>query len=62
VPCFSPVFLFFSFFSPRIVLDTTGGAHLLGRGGLLYKQGGGLIRVQSPLVSKEELGRDLRLA
>ncbi len=46
----------------RIVLDTTEGAHLLGRGDLLYKQGGGLNRVQSPLVSKEELNRDLRLA
>jgi S-DNA-T family DNA segregation ATPase FtsK/SpoIIIE len=45
----------------KIILDTVEGAYLLGKGDLIWKHGGGLIRLQSPLVRKEELSRALRL-
>jgi len=45
----------------RLILDEPDAAHLLDKGDLLWRRGGSLLRLQSPLVSKEELERSLRL-
>lgn len=44
-----------------LILDEGGGQHLLGRGDLLWKRGGGLLRLQSPYVDREELEKLLRV-
>jgi S-DNA-T family DNA segregation ATPase FtsK/SpoIIIE len=46
----------------RIMLGSTEAAHLLGKGDLLWKHGGGMIRLQSPRVEKAELAAALRLS
>ncbi|MDB5295096.1 MAG: Cell division protein FtsK, partial [Phycisphaerales bacterium] len=38
-----------------LILDAPGAAELLGRGDLLWKQGGDLLRLQSPFVSNADL-------
>lgn len=45
----------------KLILDAPGAANLLGRGDLLWRQGGGLLRLQSPFVGREELDRSLRI-
>jgi hypothetical protein len=45
----------------KIVLDEPDAAHLLDKGDLFWRRGGALLRLQSPFLSKEELGRFLRL-
>jgi S-DNA-T family DNA segregation ATPase FtsK/SpoIIIE len=45
----------------KLILGVTDAAHLLMRGDLLWKHGGGFQRLQCPLVRREELGRELRL-
>lgn len=45
----------------KLILDDPDAAHLLGRGDLLWRQGGGLLRLQSPFVAKPDLERALRL-
>jgi S-DNA-T family DNA segregation ATPase FtsK/SpoIIIE len=44
-----------------LILDEPGGQHLLGRGDLFWKRGGGLLRLQSPFVGREELETILRV-
>jgi S-DNA-T family DNA segregation ATPase FtsK/SpoIIIE len=44
----------------KLILQEPNAAHLLGKGDLFWRKGGGLIRLQSPLVSKAELQRALR--
>ncbi len=46
----------------KIMLGVADAAHLLGKGDLLWLSGGSLIRLQSPLVSKDDLSADLRLS
>jgi S-DNA-T family DNA segregation ATPase FtsK/SpoIIIE len=45
----------------KLVIDEPDAAYLLGKGDLLWRQGGGLVRLQSPLVTKGELEQALRL-
>jgi phosphoglycolate phosphatase-like HAD superfamily hydrolase len=45
----------------KLILGLPDAAHLLMRGDLLWKQGGGFQRLQCPLVGRDELERDLRL-
>jgi hypothetical protein len=45
----------------KLILDEPDAAHLLGKGDLFWRKGGGLIRLQSPLVVKAELERALRV-
>jgi S-DNA-T family DNA segregation ATPase FtsK/SpoIIIE len=44
----------------KLILDQPDAAYLLGRGDLFWKQGGGLTRLQSPLVTRDELQAALR--
>ncbi len=44
----------------KLLLDQPDAAYLLGKGDLLWQHGGGLIRLQSPLVTKDELQQILR--
>ena len=44
-----------------LILDAPGAAELLGRGDLLWKQGGDLLRLQSPFVSNAGLEKLLRV-
>lgn len=44
----------------KIILDEPDAAHLLGKGDLFWRAGGGLVRLQSPFVTKPELERALR--
>lgn len=44
----------------NLVLDQPDAAHLLGRGDLFWRTGGGLVRLQSPFVTRAELERFLR--
>ncbi len=46
----------------KIILDEEGGENLLGQGDLLWKHGGGMIRLQGAFVGKAELQKVLRLA
>ncbi len=46
----------------KIILDEEGGENLLGHGDLLWKHGGGMIRLQGVFVDKGELQELLRLA
>jgi S-DNA-T family DNA segregation ATPase FtsK/SpoIIIE len=46
--------------SKLILPEQPDAAHLLGRGDLLWWHGGGLIRLQSPFVTKLELETILR--
>ncbi len=42
----------------RTILDTVGAEHLLGRGDMLFKPGGGkTVRLHGALVDEEEIGR-----
>jgi hypothetical protein len=45
----------------KLILGAPDAFNLLGRGDLLWKHGGGLVRLQCPLVSKEELASALRM-
>jgi S-DNA-T family DNA segregation ATPase FtsK/SpoIIIE len=45
----------------RLILDEPDAAHLLDKGDLLWRRGGALLRLQGPLVAKEELAQLLRL-
>lgn len=45
----------------KLILDEPHAAHLLDKGDLLWRRGGSLMRLQSPLVSREELEQALRL-
>jgi hypothetical protein len=45
----------------KIILQSPEAAYLLGRGDLLWKQGGGTLRLQSPLVTRDDLMATLRL-
>jgi S-DNA-T family DNA segregation ATPase FtsK/SpoIIIE len=45
----------------NLILEAPDAASLLGRGDLLWRQGAGLTRLQSPFVKREELERLLRL-
>ena len=45
----------------KLILESPEAAHLLGRGDLFWRQGGGLLRLQSPFVTKDELGSLLKL-
>jgi S-DNA-T family DNA segregation ATPase FtsK/SpoIIIE len=44
----------------KLILEEPDAAYLLGKGDLFWRKGGGLTRLQSPLVSKTELERTLR--
>jgi S-DNA-T family DNA segregation ATPase FtsK/SpoIIIE len=44
----------------KIILDEPDAAQLLDKGDLFWRRGGSLIRLQSPFLSKEELGGFLR--
>jgi S-DNA-T family DNA segregation ATPase FtsK/SpoIIIE len=45
----------------KLILDAPDAANLLGRGDLFWRQGGGLLRLQSPFVSREDLDGHLRI-
>jgi hypothetical protein len=45
----------------KLFLDEPDAAYLFGRGDLVWKRGGGLIRLQSPFVPKAEFDRYLRV-
>ena len=45
----------------KIILDEERGENLLGHGDLLWKHGGGMIRLQGTFVTKMELEKLLRL-
>jgi hypothetical protein len=45
----------------KLIIDAPDAAHLLGRGDLLWWQGGGLLRLQSPYVGREQLEKCLRV-
>ena len=44
----------------NLILEQPDAAYLLGKGDLFWRKGGGVIRLQSPLVSKPELEQALR--
>src|SRR5262249_19949359 len=44
----------------KLILDEPDAAHLLDKGDLLWRRGGSLLRLQSPLVTKDELQGLLR--
>jgi hypothetical protein len=46
----------------KLVLDSPAAAYLLGKGDLICKRGGALIRAQSPMVPLAELEKLLRIA
>ncbi len=45
----------------KLILDEPDAAHLLDKGDLLWRRGGNLVRLQAPLVGREELEQYLRL-
>lgn len=45
----------------ELFLDDPGAAYLFGDGDLVFKRGGGLVRLQSPFVSKADFDRLLRV-
>lgn len=45
----------------KLILDEPDAAHLLDKGDLLWRRGGSLVRLQGPLVAKDDLERYLRL-
>jgi S-DNA-T family DNA segregation ATPase FtsK/SpoIIIE len=45
----------------KLFLDEPDAAYLFGKGDLVWKRGGGLIRLQSPCVPKEEFDRYLKV-
>jgi DNA segregation ATPase FtsK/SpoIIIE, S-DNA-T family len=45
----------------KLIVDAPDAAHLLGRGDLLWWQGGGLLRLQSPFVARDQLESCLRV-
>jgi S-DNA-T family DNA segregation ATPase FtsK/SpoIIIE len=45
----------------KLILGVPDACHLLGKGDLLWKHGGGMLRLQSPFVTRDELDRCLRL-
>jgi energy-coupling factor transporter ATP-binding protein EcfA2 len=45
----------------KLFLDEPDAAYLFGKGDLVWKRGGGLVRLQSPFVPKEEFDRYLRV-
>lgn len=45
----------------KLILDAPEAAGLLGRGDLFWKQGAGLIRLQSPFIDRDELEKMLRV-
>jgi hypothetical protein len=45
----------------KLFLDEPDAAYLFGKGDLVWKRGGGLIRLQSPFVSKAEFDKYLRV-
>jgi S-DNA-T family DNA segregation ATPase FtsK/SpoIIIE len=45
----------------KLILDEPDAAHLLDKGDLLWRRGGALVRLQGPLVSRQELESYLRL-
>lgn len=45
----------------KLFLDEPDAAYLFGKGDLVWKRGGGLIRLQSPFVPKPEFDRYLRV-
>jgi S-DNA-T family DNA segregation ATPase FtsK/SpoIIIE len=45
----------------KLILDAPDAAHLLGRGDLLWWRGGGMLRLQSPFVGREQLEQCLRI-
>jgi S-DNA-T family DNA segregation ATPase FtsK/SpoIIIE len=45
----------------KLIIEAPDAAHLLGRGDLLWRHGGTLLRLQSPFVTREELDRYLRV-
>jgi DNA segregation ATPase FtsK/SpoIIIE-like protein len=46
----------------NLILEEPDAAYLLGKGDLFWRQGGGLLHLQSPLASREELESLLRLS
>jgi hypothetical protein len=47
--------------SSELILGSPDAVNLLGRGDLLWKQGGGLLRLQSPFVTQAELEARLKI-
>lgn len=47
--------------SSKLILGDPGAANLLGKGDLLWQRGAGFIRLQSPLVSQQELESALKI-
>ena len=47
--------------SSELILSSPSAAYLLGRGDLFWQHGGGLLRLQSPLVTQSELEKALRI-
>ena len=45
----------------KLFLDQPDAAYLFGKGDLVWKRGGGLIRLQSPFVARAEFNRYLRV-
>ena len=45
----------------KLFLDGPDAAYLFGKGDLVWKRGGGLVRLQSPFVPKDEFNRLLRV-
>ena len=46
--------------SSKLILEEPDAAHLLGKGDMLLREGGGLLRLQSPFATKAELAAALR--
>ncbi len=46
----------------NLFLDAPDAAYLFGKGDLVWKRGGGLVRLQSPFVPKDEFNRLLRVS
>jgi energy-coupling factor transporter ATP-binding protein EcfA2 len=44
----------------KLILEQPDAAYLLGKGDLFWRRGGGLLRLQSPLVGKADLEQSLR--
>jgi DNA segregation ATPase FtsK/SpoIIIE-like protein len=45
----------------KLILGGPEAANLLGKGDLLWKHGGGLLRLQSPFVTREEIDKALQI-
>jgi DNA segregation ATPase FtsK/SpoIIIE, S-DNA-T family len=46
----------------NLILGGPDAAHLLGKGDLLWKRGGGMVRLQSPFVTQQEFEKHLGIA